>query len=441
MSRADAALAAHRFGLGPAAGELERIGNDPRGWLLAQLDMPAEPTPAFDPLPPASENVLDWWASVLISVSVLVRKIRTDYRDLWRREAEARLRVAVTSEQPFRERLVAFWGSHFTCSGVKSVAIGMAGGHEREAVRPHVTGSFRDMLHDAVSHPAMLFYLDNYRSAGGNSMVAGYRRRGLNENLAREVLELHTLGVNGGYEQSDVTEFAKVLTGWTFGRAESEAPGGFLFDAGLHEPGSKQVLGETIDDAGEAEGRAVLDRLARHPATARHIADKLARHFVADTPPPALVDRLAARFQETEGDLKELARTLVRSDEAWMPERRKLKSPFEFAVGVHRALGLGEAERELFLALISFGQAPFYAPSPAGWPDHEAAWLNPDAAMRRVRFAHHAAWQAPGAPDPASLAAACLDTLIPAADLAECRAAGGRDGVALLLASPAFQRR
>lgn len=441
MSRPEAALAAHRFALAPAPGELDRIGNDPRGWLLEQLDAPAGPPAAFSGLPPSSENVLDWWATVRISVSELVRKLRSDYRELWRREAEARLAAALASEQPFRERLVAFWGNHFTCSGVKTVAIGMAGGHEREAVRPHVTGRFRDMLHDAVSHPGMLFYLDNYGSAGGNSLATTYGRRGLNENLAREVLELHTLGVDGGYSQADVTEFAKVLTGWTFGRAGSTAPGRFLFAPAMHEPGPKTVLGATIAEAGEQEGRDLLDRLAAHPATARHVAAKFARHFVADVPPTALVERLERNFRDSDGDLKELARTLVTSEEAWAPERRKLKTPFEFAVGVRRSLGRQDDVEGLFAAMIGFGQAPFYAPSPAGWPDDETAWLNPDAAMRRVRFAHQAVADAGATPDVDALAAACLPGLLPDRDLAECRAAGGRDGPALLLASPAFQRR
>ncbi len=385
MARGDGVLAAHRFGFGPTADEVAQIGDDPRAWLLAQLETPAALPTAMRALPPVSENVLDWWDAVTISVAELVRRIRKDYRALWYREATARLAAAITTEQPFRERLVWFWGDHFTCSGVKAVAIGMAGGHEREAIRPHVTGKFKDMLIAAVSHPGMLFYLDNYGSTGSNSSAGSYSRRGLNENLAREVLELHTLGVDAGYSQADVREFARMLTGWTFGGRSGSAPGEFFFASSMHEPGAKTVLGERYREAGVEEARALLTRLAAHPATARHIAYKLARHFIADEPPIAVVRRLARVFLDSDGDLKAVSRVLVQSPEAWQAGRSKLKSPLEYAVAIRRALGRSDDLGDLIATVNSFGQLPFMAPSPAGWPDVEAAWLNADAALRRAR--------------------------------------------------------
>ena len=398
MSRRVALIAAHRFGLGPRPGEVDHIAGDPRGWLLEQLDAPYQVPAAMADLPPVSENVLDWWDAVLISVAELVRRIGTDYRDLWLREVRARLVVGVTTEQPFRERLVWFWGNHFTVSRLKSVAMGMAGGHEREAVRPHVTGRFVDLLHSAVSHPGMLFYLDNYSSVGPRSHrgAVSYYNRDLNENLGREILELHTLGVHGGYSQADVREFAKMLTGWTFGRTYDANPGGFHFAQKSHEPGPKQLLGRTYEDTGEGEGRAALDWLAKQDATARHMALKFARHFIADEPSPNAVATLAHTFRETEGDLGEMARTLIRLPEAWQPQPGKFKTPQEFVVG----------------------------------------------ALRRARFAAAMARQFHGSVDPAAIAKGTVAGLVGPEAMAMFQDAGDREqALALLLASPAMQRR
>jgi uncharacterized protein (DUF1800 family) len=411
---------------------------------LEQLDAPYQVPAAMADLPPVSENVLDWWDAVLISVAELVRRIGTDYRDLWLREVRARLVVGVTTEQPFRERLVWFWGNHFTVSRLKSVAMGMAGGHEREAVRPHVTGRFVDLLHSAVSHPGMLFYLDNYSSVGPRSHrgAVSYYNRGLNENLGREILELHTLGVHGGYSQADVREFAKMLTGWTFGRTYDANPGGFHFAQKSHEPGPKQLLGRTYEDTGEGEGRAALDWLAKQDATARHMALKFARHFIADEPSPNAVATLAHTFRETEGDLGEMARTLIRLPEAWQPQPGKFKTPQEFVVGALRAVGREPDYDQMARVLASFGQEPFSQPSPAGWADVEGAWLNPDSALRRARFAAAMARQFHGSVDPAAIAKGTVAGLVGPEAMAMFQDAGDREqALALLLASPAMQRR
>lgn len=387
MSRSQARIAVHRFGFGPAGDDLKKIGGDPRGWLLEQLTGPAGIPLEMKDLPPSSENVLDWWDAVVISVAELVKRIRSDYQQLWRREAAARLAAAVSTRQPFRERLVWFWGNHFTCSANKPVVVGMAGGHEREAIRPRVTGQFYDMALAAISHPGMLFYLDNYRSVGSQSSVSVYGGRGLNENLAREILELHTLGVDGGYIQEDVREFAKALTGWTFGRRYSAEPGGFLFRADYHEPGDKTVRGVNYPEAGVEEGRAVLKAVSRDPATARHVAFRFAQHFIADDPPEPLVSTLARRFLETDGDLADLAQTLIQQPEAWSMPLSKLKTPQEYGVALYRALGVEPDLDQFMQVLTGFGHLPFMAPSPAGWPDTEKDWLSPDAALRRARFA------------------------------------------------------
>ncbi len=444
MSRKDAFIAAHRFGLGPKPGEINRIADDPRGWLIEQLDAPNQIPQAMKTLPPASDNVLDWWDAVTVSVAKLVDRIRNEYTDLWFDEARARLATAVTTEQPFRERLVWFWGNHFTVSGRKAVVIGMAGAHEREAVRPHVTGKFRNMLHDAVSHPAMLFYLDNYLSIGPQAQPKSlfYQGRGLNENLAREILELHTLGVAAGYTQQDVREFAKMLTGWTFARRNEVNPGGFGFHADFHEPGDKKLLGKTYPENGEAEARAVLDLVAGHEATARHIAFKLARHFIDDNPPVSAVDALAAKFLESDGDLKEVGKALVALPEVWQPVQRKFKTPREYLVGVLRAVSGDVNYDEVIFVLNSFGQLPLMAPSPAGWPDVEDAWLNADSALRRARYSASVAAQQQANVVPAELAQEIVAGLLPEPAMqAITLADNAEQGLALLLASPAMQRR
>ena len=256
-------------------------------------------------------------------------------QQIFQNEAAARYEAAVGADIGFVERLVWFWSNHFCISADKDIA--MVGAYEREAIRAHVLGRFADMLVAVESHPAMLYYLDNVRSMGANSIAGINGDKGLNENLAREILELHTLGVRSGYSQADVTSFANVLTGWTSTDAADPAHGGeFLFNKRLHEPGEQTVLGKFYAQSGVDQGRAVLADLARHTATAQHIAQKLARHFVADEPPPPLVAKLAKAFMDSDGNLKAVAKALVTADEAWTPARTKLKRPSEWIVSMLR---------------------------------------------------------------------------------------------------------
>src|ERR1700744_4124152 len=220
----------------------------------------------------------------------------------------------------FAPRVAVFWSNHFCISANKGGLARMgAGSFEREAIRPHVFGRFAEMLMAVEQHPAMLFFLDNQQSLGPDSRAGQNRKRGLNENLAREIMELHTLGVGGGYTQDDVTSLARIITGWTFAGRQGQlgTPGTFVFNANAHEPGAQLLLGKTYEDNGVAQGEAALADIARHPSTAKFIATKFARHFVADDPPPALVARLQEVFRKSDGDLKALATALVDSDEAW----------------------------------------------------------------------------------------------------------------------------
>jgi uncharacterized protein (DUF1800 family) len=306
-----------------------------------------------------------------------------------------------------------------------------------------VLGRFGDMLLAVESHPAMLMYLDNARSIGPNSPAGRNRRRGLNENLAREILELHTLGVRSVYSQDDVTSFAKVITGWTVvpARQDPELGGTFNFNPRMHETGPQSVIGKRYDAAGVEQGRRVLADLARHPATAKHIAQKFARHFVSDAPPPALVDRLTRRFLDTGGDLKELAKALIRSDEAWDASRTRFKRPAEWIVGSLRALGASPPDvRPLVQAQNLLGEPLWRPPAPNGFADDNATWL--DGVSQRLDLANQFARRNAGEADPMAV---FEQTVAPfASDETRrtiTRAESRPQALALLLMSPEFQRR
>ena len=283
----------------------------------------------------------------------------------YRTEALARLQRAVLADCGVSERLVAFWSNHFCISATKGpLARIWAGAFEREAIRPHVLGRFVDMLMAVGKHPAMLYYLDNQQSVGPDSRVGRRRKRGLNENLARETMELHTIGVDGGYTQADVTSLSRILTGWTFVGQKGflGEPGSFVFNANAHEPGPQRLLGKIYPAGGLAQGEAALADLARHPATAKFIATKFASHFVADDPPPALVARLADVFTKTDGDLKALTLALVDSDEAWHTPLTKIRSPYEYLVAMGRLLDRVPENPGPYLSGLNMLGEPLWSP-------------------------------------------------------------------------------
>ncbi len=355
-------------------------------------------------------------------------------------EMEARVQKALSGDADFLERLVVFWANHFTISVKGGRLLAVAGPYERDVIRANVTGRFRDMLFAATRHAAMLMYLDNARSVGPNSLNGQRRHQGINENHAREILELHTLGVDGGYTQADVTSFALALTGWDIIGTRGADPGAFTFNPNNHEPGPKRVLGKVYAQEGEAQAAAILEDLARHPATARHVARKFAAHFVADTPPPGLVAKLEESFRRSGGDLGELARTLIRAEEAWTPQLSKLRTPYEFMIAAVRTSGDQPSPRRLNAMLTNLGQGVWQAPSPAGYPDRSAEWMAPDAIKTRADFAIEFASGFTG--DAADLARQVLGPALSDETLTAIRRAeSGRQGLAILLMSPEFQRR
>lgn len=468
MMNGQATSAANRFGLGARPGELQRIGGDPRGWLLSQLRA-APRIAAFDGLPDSRDYLVQYADYQQQRRDMRERKAAGDAADAMQaggrrelqrgalRELVARQGVAVASDAGFRERLVRFWSNHFAISVDKFRASLFAAPMEREAIRPHVAGRFADMLLAVERHPGMLVYLDNAQSIGEDSRLAQMsqrrasrnpqaRKRGLNENLAREILELHTLGVDGGYSQADVTEFARAITGWSVARPNERGGDAFVFRAGTHEPGTRRVLGKAYAQAGEEQGVAILHGLALHPSTAHHLSLKLARHFVADDPPPALVERMAKAYLASNGELPALYRAMIEDDASWSPAARKFKSPDDYIVSALRACDLdGQADLALSLRLQGqLGQPVFQPRSPAGFGDIAADWGGPDALFKRVQAAQAFAERlhAMRTDTPLAIGQSALGNALDA-DTATAlrRAESVQQGVALLLASPAFQWR
>lgn len=463
-------IARNRFGLGGMVND--RI-DDPRGWLKAQLRDFA-PTPATLQGLPTRVEV----ASRLADTLDFVRKkaagadggteapdmrkaIRTDARQTARgqhvAQAGARFRTAIASQQPFVERLVHFWANHFAVSADRLATLGLAGMLEFEAIRPHVLGRFADMLLAVEQHPAMLLYLDQAQSIGPNSLIGSRiaarstKTRGLNENLAREILELHTLGVRTGYSQADVTEFARALTGWTvagLGRGPAARlfsgnadPGSFRFLPQIHEPGPRRVLAKIYADDGDEQARAILIDLARRPETARHVATKLARHFVADDPPSVLVARLTKVYLESDGDLTALYQALLDAPEAWLPEPAKFKTPWEWSVSAFRGLGITEVMDQSVVAMLTELGQPIWRPrSPAGFDDIAATWAAPDALIKRLEVAQRIVRAVEREPKAAS-EALFGDSLSPETKTALAQASDRPQALALLLLSPEFLRR
>ena len=498
----EAASALHRFGFGPRAGSIAAIASDPRGALLAELERPQAgritdadlltsgeaARAAFDfrqvqraarlaqraereanarnnaAQPPAAQQgakEADGMEakppqagppSILATPNTQAAPgtapaLRNPGpgipQQIYLEEAKVRIDAALNAEIGFAERLVWFWSNHFCVSADKGPVRALCGAYEREAIRAHVLGKFTDMLLAVESHPAMLLYLDNARSIGPNSFAGRARGRGLNENLAREILELHTLGVRTVYTQDDVTRFANVITGWTIipPRQDPTRGGEFKFNERMHEPGAQKVVDRTYPDNGLDQGRAVLADLARHPATAKHLSEKFVRHFIADEPPPALVAMLTKRYRDTDGNLKEMAKALVTAPETWAAPRSKIKRPGEWIISSLRATGVTPPDIRPVLQAQNLLGEPLWRPSaPKGFADENAAWV--DGLAQRLDIANQMARRVAAMVDPEAMADAALGPLA-SADTRKtiARAETRPQALALLLMAPEFQRR
>jgi uncharacterized protein (DUF1800 family) len=489
-----AAIAVTRFGLGARPGEIAQARQDPKGFLKSQIRRSGAAQPAGEPVGTAQRMAqfrdyrrerrdvrlekaadvrpaapagqaganADMAAAAKPLAADPVKQIGNILRQDISADFEARTQLAAGTDAAFRERWALFWANHFTVSATKAITGTVIGPFEEEAIRPHVFGRFEDLLGAAESHPAMLTYLDQIQSIGPDSQAAMFQRRGggrglgaagfqpavqrtvgLNENLAREIMELHTVGVNGGYSQADVTEFARAMTGISIGGERDGTYGVAVFRAQAHEPGERTIMGVRYNQSGKQQASAVLADLAAKPQTARFICTKIARHFVADDPPPALVGRLEAAWTASRGDLAQVAEALVSAPEAWDPRPAKFKTPYEFIVSSYRAAG-GQPNsfQQIGPILTALGQKPFSAPSPKGWPEDAQSWAAPDAIVKRMQFAQAFSSAAVRDRDPKVLAADALgERLTPDTAKAIARAESRPEGFALLLMSPEFQRR
>ncbi len=462
-----AALALHRFGFGPRPGDIAAIRSDPRGALLADLKPGAalindpelmSSSAAFRALysfnqerkaarmakrmMPEGQNAMR--AGEPDAPSMQGRKAGPPLpQKIYFDEANARYQAALNARVGFAERLVWFWSNHFCVSADKGPVRVLCGAFEREAIRPHVFGKFSEMLIAVETHPAMLFYLDNVHSIGPDLFVGRRRHKGINENLGRETLELHTLGVRSGYTQADVTNFAKVISGWTVVPPRNPERGGeFIFNARMHEPGAETVVGRVYAENGFAQGRAVLEDIANRPATAKHIAYKLARHFVADAPPPALVARLERRFTETGGDLMEVSEALISAPEAWRLPESKLKKPSEWIMASLRATGFRPRNvRRIVQFQNLLGEPLWRPPAPKGFSDDSEAWV--DGLAERLDIANQIArFAGRHGRNPDEIVDVALGHLASAETRQTIkRAASPPQALALLMMAPEFQKR
>lgn len=489
-----ALVALNRFGFGArggAASDFSSAASDPRGFVRSELDRPNAAlldVPGLQSTPDLAREVFDYQQDVKQQREMAAKAAQpaaaiTDdkpepkpdpapgtmsgamspdamqpnpqrkepkplnvIQKTYRAEALARIQRATMAECGFVERLVAFWSNHFCISANKGeLARIWAGAFEREAIRPHVLGRFSDMLKAVEQHPAMLFFLDNQQSIGPQSRAGLNRKRGLNENLAREIMELHTLGVHGGYTQDDVTSLARIITGWTFAGREGRLgpPGTFAFNANAHEPGPQKLLGKTYEDAGLAQGEAALADIARQPSTARFIATKFARHFVADDPPSTLVAKLEGVFRTSDGDLKAMSLTLIDADAAWHAPMTKMRMPYEFLVATGRLMGRIPDDPQRYLGGLNVLGQPLWTPAgPNGFADTNAAWAAPEGLKLRLDIASQVASRISESVDPREL----LDVTAGEAASSETRqtierAESRQQAFALLLMSPEFQRR
>ncbi|PHY22130.1 DUF1800 family protein [Caulobacter sp. BP25] len=456
-----AAIAVTRFGLGARPGEIEAATADPKGFLTAQIrregaDLPqdggetsAQRFEAMRDFQQQRKTEREQKDGEAATKTQTFKDTQRALRDKIDADFLARARLAAGTNAAFCERWALFWANHFTVSSTKQITSVLIGPFEREAIRPYVFGSFENLLVASSTHPAMLTYLDQAQSIGPNSRASGAAARrgngkaGLNENLAREILELHTVGVDAGYRQADVTEFARALTGFSIGRDPEDRAGQYVFRENAHEPGARTIMGRHYGQQGLKQGLAVLSDLAAHPDTARHICGKIARHFVSDTPPSSLTERLEQRWMETGGDLAKVAKALIDSPEAWAPTPAKLKTPYEYTLSTWRLIGAEPSAIERLAPILTgLGQKPFSAPSPKGWPDDAQTWAAPDALIKRMQWAQGFAAAIADRSDPNALAVQALGArLTPAVAKAVSRAETRREAFALLVMSPEFQRR
>lgn len=389
-----------RFGVGPKIGEYNSI-TDPLDWALKQLLMEPD-TSKFKKLPNTQEMLKltaqyrsaqkdDKKNNMMMEGSS--QAVKKEMQEASRKQFSSHIHQSITTKTPVLEKLALFWGNHFTVSSANNKIRPIVTSYQREVIYPNLSGSFKDLLFAAETHPAMLMYLNNDVSIGENSKFGRRRNRGLNENLAREILELHTLGTSGGYSLEDIKSLAKILTGWTVTRRGSpKKTGKTAFSDLMHEPGKHELLGKIYGRKGGKQLYQALDDIAHHPNTAKFIAGKLATHYISDEPEQKLVDAIAQTFLETNGHLPSIhAKTFELALENPQPFT-KARDHYSYVIAVTRAMGYkAKYAKKIHQVLNDMGQIPFNAPGPDGWPDSEENWISPQGLMRRISFAQEVA--------------------------------------------------
>lgn len=445
-------IAANRFGMGARPGELKKINPDPMGWLIKQISTKPHMPRQLKSMKSSPELAKEFLKLRNARTQAKknnndreVKKIQQVFRENFLNEIHVRTTTALTTEYPLQERLTRFWANHFTVSATKNIVRPLVGAFEREAIRPYIFGKFEDLLLAVTSHPAMLLYLDNFQSIGPSSVSGRRRDKGLNENFAREILELHTLGVKGNYRQADVIALAKILTGWTISlpRHKNGKIGEFRFIDRLHEPGSHKILGKKYAANGIKQGIAVLKDLAHHPSTAHFIARKLARHFISDNPPEQVVTILAQEFIRSDGHLGKVIKKLISLPEVWHPNPGNVKTSEEFVISALRGLKVDRfTPKEIVESLYEMGQRTFEAPSPAGWPHEDEYWTGPGMLLKRIEWAQAVADRNQLTQSPLDLAQNILGQNLSQQTYSAIKQADSAgQAITLLLASPEFQRR
>jgi uncharacterized protein (DUF1800 family) len=467
MSSVQHYIAANRFAYGANPATIAAMGQDPRNWLLAQLQAMSlvqlnkvtqgqwsskqaleaaakykqkkdqlEQTAAIQDADKDQDTAELKKVSPVISMSDK-QQLNRHIEDL----TEFTIRQAIQSDVPFYWHLVDFFSNHFSVSSSNLIMRALAPTMDLEAIAPNITGRFSDMLFAVQSHPAMLHYLNNVQSVGPNTPLATKRKnKGLNENLAREILELHTLGVKSTYKQADVTELAKAITGWSVGGFKRGESMGFLFREPVHEPGTRQILAKTYAQKGVEQGKAILFDLANHRDTAKHVSSKLVRHFVSDEVDESQVEAMIQSWLNSQGDLTQVITTMLQHPASWTTTNRKLKTPRELVISVCRSAQIESLRPNFIRSLTTMGQKPFNAGSPAGYKDTQDAWSGPAAMLSRIEWSAYVSRTL--ILDPEQFARQALGPLLRDTTLAYIKKAESKEqALTLLMMSPEFQRR
>lgn len=433
-------IALNRFGLGAKLGQINSVEGKPEDWLINQIN---QPTFNFPSAFPSSKEFIEKNGKIASSSNVQTRdKLKKSFSTDYNQYILRQLQNEISTSSGFELRVLNFFSNHFSVSKGNPFNTALAPTLEKEAIAPNIFAKFEQLLVNVVKHPAMIRYLDNQTSFGPNSKLGLKKNKGLNENLAREILELHTMGVDGGYSQNDVEALARGITGWSTSFSNEKNITGFRFRSWGHEPGDFTLLGKTFSNNNIHQGEAMLSFIARHESTARYVCGKIASHFAGPNAPASLLKKLVETWNNSSGDLKQVFKCLIKSEEPWMKGNFQYKKPRDYVISVLRALpqALHPSYREIHKSLTSFGQGPFMAGSPAGFEQDESYWNTPLATINRIDWVGSLVQSYTGQLEKV-IQSQCLDGLTENQVKAIYGAETKQKALFLYLISPYFMRR